>query len=158
MTAGLFPEENENDIFFSRHDTNTLLGSASAHPFTLDGKTWPTVEHYYQAMLFDSERLQSQILIQPTAKAVIEFTKWRFLKKKRDWKKLRQVLMTRAVYTKCKSYPEVAHALLETEDKGLVENSAYDYYWGCGRDRRADNTYGKILMNVRAKLRAEAEA
>jgi ribA/ribD-fused uncharacterized protein len=157
MTAGLFPEENVNDIFFSRHDTDALLGSASVHPFALDGKTWLTVEHYYQAMLFDNERLQSQILIQPTAKAATEFTKWRFLQKKQGWKKLRQVLMTRAVYTKCKNYPEVAQALLETEDKILVENSAYDYFWGCGRDRRANNTYGKVMMNVRAKLIAEAD-
>jgi ribA/ribD-fused uncharacterized protein len=158
MTAGLFPEENVNDLFFSRHDTNELLGSASYHPFELDEKTWPTAEHYYQAMLFDNQRLHAQILLLPSAEAVTAFTKWRFLQKKRGWKKLRQVLMTRAVYTKCKSYPEVAQALLDTEDKGLVENSAYDYFWGCGRDRRADNTYGKVMMNVRAKLMAEKES
>jgi ribA/ribD-fused uncharacterized protein len=158
MTAGLFQEENENDLFFSRHDANELLGSASYHPFELDGKTWPTAEHYYQAMLFDSERLQSQILLLPSAKAVIAFTKWRFLQKKRGWKKTRQLLMTRAVYTRCKTYPDVAQALLATADKGLVESSAYDYYWGCGRDRRASNTYGKVLMNVRAKLISEAQS
>ena len=158
MTAGLFPEENVNDIFFSRHDEQELLGSASHHPFTLDGKEWPTAEHYYQAMLFDNKNLQEKIRAQPNAKAAMAATTWRFLQKKKDWKKLRKVLMTRAIYTKCKTYPAVAKRLLETGDKKLVENSAYDYFWGCGRDRRAENTYGKVMMNVREKLRAELKA
>lgn len=157
MTAGLFPEENIDDIFFSRHDSNELLGSASLHSFKLEDKEWPTVEHYYQASLFSNAQLQEQIRQQPSAQAAIAFTKWRFFQKKRGWKKLRQVLMTRAVYTKCKTYPAVADELLATADKKLVENSAYDYFWGCGRDRRAENTYGVVLMNVRSKLRKEQE-
>jgi ribA/ribD-fused uncharacterized protein len=80
-----------------------------------------------------------------------------FFQKKKGSKTLRQVLMTRAIYTKCKTYPEIAERLLETGDKKLVENSAYDYFWGCGRDRRTENTYGKVMMNVREKLRKELE-
>jgi ribA/ribD-fused uncharacterized protein len=64
--------------------------------------------------------------------------------------------MTRAVYTKCRTHPEVAARLLATGDRRLVENNSYDYYWGCGRDRRGDNHYGRVLMNVRARLRQEA--
>lgn len=37
----------------------------------------------------------------------------------------------------------------------LMENSQYDYYWGCGRDRLGHNAYGKVLINVRKKLREE---
>lgn len=157
MSEGLFAEENINDIFFSRHDEAELLGSASHHPFILDGKEWPTAEHYYQAMLFDNAALQDKIRSQPHAKAAIASTKWRFFQKKKDWKKLRQVLMTRAIYTKCKTHPAVAKCLLETGNKKLVENSAYDYFWGCGRDRRAENTYGKVMMNVREKLKQEQD-
>lgn len=155
MTAGLFPEENVNDIFFSRHDTDEILGSASTHPFTLEDQEWPTAEHYYQASLFDSPNIKEKILAIQSAKEVIAFTKWKFFQKKKGWKQLRQVLMTRAIYTQCKTYPEMAEKLLATGDKKLVENSSYDYFWGCGRDRRAENTYGKVLMNVREKLREE---
>ena len=153
MAAGLFPEENVNDIFFSRHDENELLGSASQHPFFLEEQEWPTAEHYYQASLFDNPAIKTRILELKTAKDVMDFTKWKFFQKKKGWKQLRQVLMTRAIYTKCKTYPEIAERLLATGDKKLVENSTYDYFWGCGRDRRAENTYGKVLMNVRDKLR-----
>ena len=64
--------------------------------------------------------------------------------------------MTRAMYTKCKAYSEVGLALLNTADKTLVENSMYDYFWGCGRDRRGENHFGKVLMNIRQKLHEEA--
>ena len=50
---GLFPEENLNSHFFSRHDANELLGSASLHGFYLDEQDWPSAEHYFQAMQFD---------------------------------------------------------------------------------------------------------
>jgi ribA/ribD-fused uncharacterized protein len=53
---------------------------------------------------------------------------------------------------KCRSHAEVASALLKTGDKTIVENSQYDYYWGCGRDGRGENRYGKILMDIRTKL------
>ena len=153
---GLFPEENLNSLFFSRHDVNELLGSASGHSFHLDDQDWPTVEHYFQAMQFDNASLQEKIRTAPSALAAIKMTKWRFWQRRKDWKARRQVLMTRAMYTKCKAHSDVGLALLNTGDKTLVENSMYDYFWGCGRDRRGENQFGKVLMNVRAKLLQEA--
>ena len=38
---------------------------------------------------------------------------------------------------------------------GYPSQPWYDCYWGCGRDTRGLNTYGKVLMNVRARLRKE---
>ena len=66
--------------------------------------------------------------------------------------------MTRGVYTKCRTHPEVAERLLSTGARKLVENNNYDYFWGCGRDRRGHNYYGKVLMDVRSKLLAERTA
>lgn len=153
---GLFPEENLNSHFFSRHDANELLGSASPHGFFLDDQDWPTVEHYFQAMQFDNSAFQEKIRNAETAQDAMKLTKWRFWQRRKDWKQRRQVLMTRAMYTKCKAYPEVAAALLDTGDQTLVENNSYDYFWGCGRDRRGQNQFGKILMNIREKLQQEA--
>ncbi len=158
----LFAEEDVNALYFSRHDEHNLLGSADLHPYTLDGHEWPTVEHYYQANLYKDEAVQTKIRALPSAQAVIALTEGFFSKlkwtgKHADWKKRRQVLMTRAFYTQCKTYPNIAQALLETGDQKLVESSAYDHFWGCGRDRRGENTYGKVLMNVRAKLLEESK-
>ena len=155
---GLFPEEDQNSHYFSRHDENETLGSAAMQPFSLDDQDWPSVEHYFQALSYEGHpKLLQKILASPTAKSAAAATKWQFWKKRKDWKKVCTVIMTRAVYTRCKTYPEVAQALLETGEVRLVENSNYDYFWGCGRDRRGENAYGKVLMNVREKLKQEAE-
>lgn len=152
----LFPEEDTNSHYFSRHDENELLGSASLHSFELDGKTWPTVEHYYQAMVFESQpRLVNKIMFAKTAVDAAKVGKWRFWQKRKDLKKVQSIIMTRALYTKCKTHADVANALLDTGELRLVENNNYDYYWGCGRDRRGENAYGKVLMNVREKLLSE---
>lgn len=154
----LFPEEDTNSHYFSRHDVSDLLGSASVHSFELDGKTWPTVEHYYQAMVFEGQpNLVNKIMFAKSALDAAKVGKWRFWQKRKDLEKVQSIIMTRAFYTKCKTYPQVAQLLLETEDLRLVENSNYDYVWGCGRDRRGENAYGKVLMNVREKLLSEKE-
>jgi ribA/ribD-fused uncharacterized protein len=152
----LFPEEDTNSHYFSRHDENELLGSASLHSFELDGKTWPTVEHYYQAMVFENQpSLVNKIMFTKTAIDAAKVGKWRFWQKRKDLKKVQSIIMTRALYTKCKTHADVAQALLDTDQLRLVENNNYDYYWGCGRDRRGENAYGKVLMNVREKLLEE---
>jgi ribA/ribD-fused uncharacterized protein len=79
----------------------------------------------------------------------------RLVKIRRDWSKVRRVMMTRAIYTKCRTYPEIAQKLLATGDATLVETTQYDYFWGSGRDRRGSNTYGAVLMDVRKKLQDE---
>jgi ribA/ribD-fused uncharacterized protein len=63
--------------------------------------------------------------------------------------------MTRGIYIKCRTHQDIAQMLLETGNDEIMENSQYDYYWGCGRDLRGENAYGKILMDIRQKLRSE---
>ncbi len=155
MSLGLFPQLDLDHIYFSRADVNEDFGSFSKHSFVLDDREWPSVEHYYQAMKFESEEEREKIRAADHPKKARKLGRSRLRKLRRDWREVKRVYMTRALYTKCKAWPEIAEKLLATGEKPLVENSQYDYYWGCGRDRRGDNNYGKILMNVREKLRSE---
>lgn len=136
-------------------DAKELMSRSSLHSFELDGQTWPTVEHYYQAMKFDNESYRAKILNANSPEQARKLGQARFKRKRPDLKKVKNTLMTRAIYTKAKTYPIVATRLLETLEQDLVENSQFDYYWGCGRDHRGDNHYGKVLMNVRNKLHQE---
>jgi hypothetical protein len=108
-------------------------------------------------MKYDKLNHRETIRLAKTPKDAHKLGRNIFRRKRRDWKKLREVLMTRAVYTKCRAHSEVAKALLATGDKPIIETSQYDYYWGYGRDRRGENIYGKVLMNVRAKLQSERD-
>ncbi|TGD73407.1 NADAR family protein [Mangrovimicrobium sediminis] len=157
MSTGLFPELDLDALYLSRSDVNELLGTFSRHGFFLDEREWPSVEHYYQAMKFESEEAREAVRAADHPKKARKLGRSRRRKLRGDWSEVKRVYMTRALYTKCKAWPEVARKLLATGERRLVENSQYDYYWGCGRDRRGDNNYGKVLMNVRAKLREEAE-
>lgn len=152
----MFNTPSENAHYLSRLDASELLGTVSNHPIQLEDLVWPTVEHYVQAMQFDDDGKREKIRMASTADQARKLGKTGWFKRPRaNWENLRSVYMTRALYTKCRAHPEVARALLATGDEHLVENDQYDYYWGCGRDRRGDNTFGKVLMQVRDKLNEE---
>ncbi len=147
--------EQDNAIYLSRVDVNEPLSSFSRHGFELDGEFWPSVEHYFQGMKFESPDEREKVRLTDHPSKARRLGRSRFRKIRKDWSKVRRVMMTRAVYTKCRTHPEVAERLLATGEALLVENSQYDYFWGCGRDRRGHNTYGKVLMDVRSKLLEE---
>lgn len=155
--TGLFPEEDEGATYFSRADETELLGTYYPQGFFLDNADWSSVEHYFQAMKFEDPAYRERIRLAPSSKQARKLGRSKFKKIRSDWKKLKTTIMTRALYTRAKTHHTFAQFLLETQTERLVENSSYDYFWGCGRDRRGDNNYGKALMNVRSKLALELE-
>ena len=68
---------------------------------------------------------------------------------RKDWEDVKVKWMTIVVWFKFKSVPEV---LIKTGNANLVENSPFDYFWGCGRKKTGKNILGKILMLIRTKL------
>lgn len=149
----------EQVFSFSRLDDTCLLSTVSMHTFFLDGQKWPSAEHYYQAKKFIKPALIDEV---STAETGIDAYKlgnrwWKFGRAK-DWKQKRRVMMTRALYTKLNTYPEVKQALLDTADERIVETSLYNPYWGIGRDQRGENMLGQIWMDIRAKIRADEKA
>jgi ribA/ribD-fused uncharacterized protein len=154
---GLFSISDVNTVYLSRYDENELFGSYSSHGFELEGRDWPTVEHYYEAMKFVDNDYQEKIRSADSPEKANELGHDNKQERVKDWKKNRMLMMIRAMYTKCKAYPEIAERLIETGNDMLMENSQYDYFWGCGRDRLGKNTYGKVLINVRKKLQEEVK-
>jgi ribA/ribD-fused uncharacterized protein len=153
----MFFSRSGNPYYLSRSDVNHPLSSFSKAGFELDGSEWPSVEHYYQGMKFDTGEIRESIRTADhpeKAKQLAEANKGVIRK---DWQQVREVMMTRAVYIKCRTHEAVAAALLATGDREIIETSQYDYYWGCGRDGRGHNTFGKVLMAVREKLLKEQQ-
>ena len=150
-----FSSNDPEPLYLSRTDVLNPLTSYSKHGFELDEAYWPSVEHYFQGMKFEPGELRDAVREgdhPATAKKIADKNKNQIRK---DWNKVREIIMTRAIYIKCRTHPEVAEALLATADTKIIESSQYDYYWGCGRDGRGHNTFGKVLMSVREKLLEE---
>jgi ribA/ribD-fused uncharacterized protein len=152
----LFDTDQNRKITLSRLDPTHPLASYSRHGFELDGTEWPSVEHYYQAMKFEDEAYREAIRNSAHPADATKLGKDKKHGHRKDWDKVKETYMTRGTYIKCRTHPEVAQALLATGELSIMETSQYDYYWGCGRDIRGHNVYGKVLMKVREQLRKEA--
>ena len=140
---------------FSRFDRDNLLSTASPHELELENERWTTAEHYLHLKTVVSEKVKHQIRRTDDAKHAFELAKPWYRSKVKNWKNLRRVLMTRALYTKAQMYPEVKQALLEIQEQKIVEVSLYDHYWGIGRDQRGENMLGVIWMDIRNKIRKD---
>lgn len=149
------PESQDDFVLVSRTDANEVLSSYSKHGFELDGESWLSVEHYFQAMKFEDPAQREKVRQAANPAIARRLGRRRLVRIRKDWSKVRRVIMTRAIYTKCRTHPEVARRLLATGSKNLVETTQYDYFWGLGRDRRGSNVYGAVLMDVRRKLQEE---
>lgn len=150
----LFPRL-DNGYFLSRSDVTHPLSSYSKLGFELDGAEWPSAEHYYQGMKFEQVELRESIRATDHPEKAHKLARANKRLVRKDWPQIREVMMTRAMYIKCRTHKTVADTLLATGDQQIIESSQYDYYWGCGRDGRGRNTFGKVLMAVRDKLKQE---
>lgn len=126
-------------------------------PLLLEGKEWPTSEHYFQAQQFintDPDHAEAIRLTKPPIKA------WRMGNddshpRCADWKMVKDDVMRKAVRAKFRQNPELRDKLLATDDARLVEHTPSDSYWGDGGDGKGLNRLGEILMQIRTELRCE---
>lgn len=152
----MFPDLNDA-LMLSMRDPNEPLATYSRHGFALDDAQWPSAEHYFQALRFDGELRETVRLAEHPEAARKLAQKYR-RRARKDWPAVQIAFMTRAVYVKARTHEVVSAALEATGERRIVESSQYDYFWGCGRDTRGENHYGRVLMAVRERLRSEAAA
>lgn len=141
-----------NEIsFYSKSEEYACLSNFHVAPFKLDGKSWPTVEHFFQAAKSLDECDQERIRLLATpgkAKAA-----GRKVLLRPDWERVKEGVMLRALKAKF-SDPALRARLLETGEAVLVEAAPRDYYWGIGAKRTGKNRLGVLLMQVREELRS----
>lgn len=120
--------------------------------FTLDGVTWPSVEHYYQAMKFpELPEFQEQIRLAPTASAAAKLGKTKDPSKpiRADWKEKRESILRPAVFAKFNQNPTLEKMLIDTYPRPIIFADANDAFWGYGRTKMGQNKLGALLMEVR---------
>jgi ribA/ribD-fused uncharacterized protein len=140
--------------FFSQSDTHREFSNFAPFGIDLDGKRWPTTEHYYQAQKFTDPKLQKDIrqALKPAiAKNIADKNKAAI---RPDWDAVKDEVMYRAVRRKFELHAELRELLLASGDEEIVESAPTDYYWGVGREGTGQNRLGKIIERIRAELRA----
>lgn len=114
-----------------------------------EGRTWPSVEHAYQAAksLDPEYRDQVRFAARPGAAKALG----RRVVMRADWEDVKLDIMERLVRDKFKD-PALAQKLRDTGNVELIEGNTWnDTFWGVCRGA-GRNELGKILMKVRAEL------
>jgi ribA/ribD-fused uncharacterized protein len=122
-------------------------------PFMLEGKQWPTVEHYFQAQKFPADpTLQERVRAAKTALGAKRLGRTKTTAFRPDWETVKDEVMEKGIKAKFQQNPVLATRLLDTGDYWLIEKSRSDSYWGSGPNGCGMNKTGRILMKIRREL------
>lgn len=145
-------------LFYRTTEPYGAFSNFSRHPIELDGKTWPTTEHYFQAQKFkgtDPEWME-KIRLSKSPREAADRGRDRDKPLRQDWEKVKEDVMLAALRAKFNQYDGLKALLLETGDAELVEHTRNDSYWGDGGDGSGKNRLGKLLMILRDILRSQS--
>lgn len=122
----------------------------------VDGKfyTFPTVEHYYQAMKFyaSDERFKNILnLKNPDDARLLTKTPEYKTNRRRDFDKNKFDIMEKGLRAKFAQNPQVAEMLKTTGNAVLIKSCEMCYKCGFGIGSGL-NCMGKILMKIREEL------
>ncbi len=122
----------------------------------LDGITYPTAEHAYQAAKTDDQSIKRHIALIKSPGEVKKFS--RAIQLKANWNEIRIDVMTRVQFAKYDQNADLRQQLLDTGDHDLVEvNNWKDRFWGV-YDGGGYNHLGVILMKVRKSYQENLNA
>jgi len=167
--------------FYKACDEWGALTNFSPHPVRLalegegegEAREWRSVEHYYQASKFHGVAGSEGIVEAVWAAGSPEEAARIGRRAQRGepgavrpgWEGEKVGVMVRALRAKFAAHRGPRDLLLRSHTAGaggtplsLAEGSPHDSFWGRGRDGRGRNELGRLLMELRAELVAEAGA
>ena len=144
--------------FYRTGDEYGCFSNFAAYPIRMEGKVWPTSEHYFQAKKFEDPGYVEAIRSAKSPMIAARMGRSRDKRLRRDWEDMKDTVMTAAVRAKFKQHPSLRSKLLGTGAARIVEHSENDSYWGDGGDGSGENMLGQILMQVRAELLEESRS
>jgi N-glycosidase YbiA len=161
--------EDRRILFFSRdRESFFFLSHFYAAEIAIDGETWPTVEHFFQSRKSLDPEFRSAIRAcvhpgmakrlgaapeGPRKHSGQSWFRANGQKHRADWQEIRLDLMRQADLAKFSQHARLRELLLATEDAEIVEDTTMDSFWGNGPDGKGENWAGRILTEVRARLR-----
>jgi len=128
-----------------------FLSNFYPSPIEYKGITYPTVEHFFQAM--KTKDVHVRKLISAAETPAIAKKMGKTVDIREDWEDIKQNVMRLGLEKKFE-IPELREKLIETGSTYLQEgNSWSDFTWGvCLKTGRGKNLLGKLLMETRSRI------
>ena len=143
--------------FYSIHGDHEYMSNFAHYAITIDGIEYKTTEHYFQSKKFEGTSYETKVRKASGAMEAARLGRDRSFPLRKDWEQVKDDVMRVAVEAKFRQHRGLAKKLLETGTATLVEHTVKDSYWANGGNGKGKNMLGKILMEVRSKLRSENE-
>jgi ribA/ribD-fused uncharacterized protein len=151
------------------HGEFRAFSNDAEYPIEIEGVSYPTVEHYYQAMKareFGDSESEKRILEARTPKAAKAMGRKVKNFMKEVWDEKRREIMLRAVKAKFVQHPELQKQLLDTGKRPIGKADPRNTFWGIGTGVaseksndptkwRGQNQLGKMLMSFREDFTAQ---
>ena len=141
--------------FYRVGDAYGEFSNFSPHPIEIEGKPWPTSEHYFQAKKFVGTEHEELIRRCESPMTAARPGRDRSLPLRADWESVKDDVMRTALRAKFTQHPALGELLLSTGDAPIVEHTANDRYWADGGDGSGTNRLGELLVELRGELRNE---
>ncbi|EPT0382498.1 NADAR family protein [Listeria monocytogenes] len=117
--------------FYSENADYGCFSNFSLHPVVIDGVTYSTTEHYFQAQKFIDKKIIKKVINTKKPIDAAKLGRNRDFPLRKGWESMKDEVMLKAIRAK------------------LEQHSENDHYWGDGGDGSGKNRLGKILMKVR---------
>jgi len=137
-------------LFYGQHLEYPEFSNFYPASMTIRGKTYRTVEHWFQASKTKETRAHEKIRTASTAAQAKRLG--RAVQLRPDWEKVKMEVMRRGLEAKFTQHGGLKQLLLETGDRAIHEASPSDAIWGWMGGQGQD-LLGKLLMETRTKIR-----
>lgn len=146
-------QETEPDAinFYRERDDYGFCSNFYKAPVVIDGKSYPTTEHYFQSVKFETTDANAaeKVRLARTASEAARIGRSRSHPLRKDWEDIKDDVMRKALLAKFTQHPDLKKQLMETGNAMLVEHTKNDSYWGDGGNSKGRNMLGKLLVELR---------
>jgi ribA/ribD-fused uncharacterized protein len=139
--------------FYNQHEDFYEFTNFYPVELTIEGKTYPTSEHYFQAAKFlhTAPQVAEMIRLAPRPRGAFDIAHQYHQQERPDWMQVREQFMGYVLMVKFQN-PYLREVLLLTGNLPLREHTVNDKYWGDGGDGSGQNRLGQLLEQTRAQL------
>lgn len=140
--------------FYSRKSPYGEFSNFALFPIKVDNKIWGTSEHYYQAHKYDQSKFQEYVRQATTPEEAAVRGRNKEIPKRNNWKQVKDQIMYKALVAKYTQHKPLKELLLSTGEAPIIEHTKRDKYWGDAGNGTGQNKLGKMLVDIRSKIRS----